>query len=436
MKTKILGLCLISVCLAAPAADEPMATNTLSLDFAIGEALAKNPLLKAARASWEAMRERIPQARAWEDARIEFATLAGRVISLPANSMTDQRFAFEQAIPLSGKNVLRARVADADAVAAFEEMRRVELELILKTSVAYYRLANAYQQLAINEKNIALLKQFAEITRAKYEAGRQSQADVLGAETEVARLAETLFDFRRQISESETQLNVLMNRRADVAIARPETGEFEPRDFSPDTTEALALINRPELVIAQNRIAAAKLKRQLAQRDKSFPDPSVRLEASRYNGAAEPVGEVMAGISISLPWFNSKKYDAAIRESDKMREAAEHQLESLRTETMGLVRDQLRKIQTYHHHTELSRHHLLSLAEQTVTSKRLSYETDKAPFLELLMAQRNVREIEAMYWNHWADYNMAVAELEALTGTQRTRLRLIPNSTENKSDNQ
>ena len=49
-------------------------------------------------------------------------------------------------------------------------------------------------------------------------------------------------------------------------------------------------------------------------------------------------------------------------------------------------------------------------------SNRFSYESGKASFLDWISAQRNVRDIEAMAREHLADYQVAVAELEAVVG--------------------
>ena len=82
-----------------------------------------------------------------------------------------------------------------------------------------------------------------------------------------------------------------------------------------------------------------------------------------------------------------------------------------------MVRDAVTKVETYHHHVELFRDRILVLARQSVTATRLAYETDKAPFLNLIDAQRTLQESEAMYWEHVADYLNAQAELEAVVGT-------------------
>ncbi len=90
---------------------------------------------------------------------------AGRFVTVPPNSFADYRYTAEQTLPLSGKNRWRAAAASAEAVVAFEDLRRRQLDLVARARAAYFRLANAYTQLDLNGKNEALLKQFAEISR-------------------------------------------------------------------------------------------------------------------------------------------------------------------------------------------------------------------------------------------------------------------------------
>jgi cobalt-zinc-cadmium efflux system outer membrane protein len=177
----------------------------------------------------------------------------------------------------------------------------------------------------------------------------------------------------------------------------------------------MALAHRPELRIAQMKIDASKARWELAKRE-WIPDPELRVEARQFNGAAKGISEYDTGIFISVPWLNRSKYKAAIAEARKNMETSEHELEALKTETIGMVRDQLKKIQTFHHHYDLFSEKILPLAQQTVNAKRLSYETDKSSFLDLIMAQRTLREAESMALQHLADYRIAQAELEAMIG--------------------
>jgi outer membrane protein TolC len=51
-----------------------------------------------------------------------------------------------------------------------------------------------------------------------------------------------------------------------------------------------------------------------------------------------------------------------------------------------------------------------------VASYQADYETDKATLLVLLSSQRNLRDLETMYYQDLTDYRVALAELESLVG--------------------
>ena len=136
-------------------------------------------MIQSARAKWAAARERIPQAGAWEDLKVGTNIVLGRFVSVPANAFTDQMVSIEQMISLSGKNRSKERAAAAEALGAFEEARRQELDVIAKAKASYYQIANLYQLLDINKADEASLVQSLDATRTKFEVGAQTQADLL-----------------------------------------------------------------------------------------------------------------------------------------------------------------------------------------------------------------------------------------------------------------
>ena len=88
----------------------------------------------------------------------------------------------------------------------------------------------------------------------------------------------------------------------------------------------------------------------------------------------------------------------------------------MQTELIGMLRDQVRKIETLEHHVEIYRGRILPLARQALDAARNGYETDKASFLDLITAQRSLQDAEAMYAHHISDYEKSIAELDALIG--------------------
>src|SRR5205814_2727665 len=175
--------------------------NGLSLSEVTAAVLANNPAITEALRKWNAAKARIPQAAAWDDPRLGGDSRVRRFVDIPPNAFTDQSVSIEQVVPITGKNLLRARAAVAEAISAYEDVRRQQLDMIAAARVSFFRLANAYDQLEINRKNSDSLKQIADISRAKYEAGTQSAADVLVAEPDESKLEEAQRDLDRQLSD-------------------------------------------------------------------------------------------------------------------------------------------------------------------------------------------------------------------------------------------
>jgi outer membrane protein, heavy metal efflux system len=400
-------------------ANSSLERDAFSLNQVLARVFENNPTIQAARARWTAARERIPQAAAWDDPRLTGGTVFGRFVTIPANSFTDQTMSIEQMIPVSGKNRGRERLATAEALEAFEAARRLSLDVIAKAKSEYYQLKNLYTLLDLNKADEASLVQAVETTRARFEAGKQEQASVLLAETERQKVIESRRDLERELSDAETSLNVVMNRDPFAPIQIASEDRIEALPAPAERLRQLILVNRPEVREAQARLTAAKAKLELARRE-WIPDPTLSFEAERYNGASQAASQVGGGISISLPWFNGRKYRAEEAEARSEASAVQSELTIAETQALSLLRNQLDKIEVLHHHIELYRDNLLPTARQTVTSYLTDYQTDKADLTTLLSSQRNLFALETMYCRDVADFETAVAELDAVVGIEQT----------------
>src|SRR5438552_13311859 len=413
----LLYLALASIIRAENSGDAGIEVPRISLREVTSVVLANNPSIKEAENRWRAARQRVRQANAWDDPRIGGESRVRRFVDVPPNAFADQTLTVEQLIPLTGKNLVRARAAAAEAFSVFEEARRAELDVVAKARASYFRLANAYDQLEINSKNVTSLGQIADISRTRYENGLESAANVLVAETDHSKLLETQRDLERNLSDAQSQLNTLMNRDAFVPLGAPAAASIKEANLSLARLRQIALAQRPEVQMARAKIDTEKAKLQLAHRA-WIPDPALMVKGQRYNDAAQAVSELDAGVSFTVPWVNPGKYSAGVREARANDAAAEQGLDREQKEALRLLRDQLAKIETFHHHVELFRDKLVPQAQQAFEATRLSYESGKATFLDWISAQRNLRNIEATAREHLSDYQIAVAELEAIIGAQ------------------
>jgi outer membrane protein TolC len=425
MKTAFPFLSSILISCAALAAPPPRAksqTSTahdaaqeLNLGDVTRAVLAQNRSIREARAKWEAMKQRVPQAAAWDDLKISTTTTVSRFVDVSRNSFTDHMLTVEQMIPVSGKNRSRARIAAAEALGGLEELRRKELDIVMKARSAFIRLVNTRALLQLNHATEASLAQTVTISRARFEVGGQNQAEVLTAESERIRIGEARRDLERTIAEQESLLKVLMNRDPFSPLGEVNANLPDHVELQPERLRSTLLNDRPEVRMATAQVAAARAKLELARRE-WVPDPSLSVSAQRYNDASQAVSEVTAGISFNVPWLNGRKYRAEERESEATADAAQRSLEAARIEALGMLRDQLAKIETAHHHVMLFEEQLLPTLRQTVEANRAGYENNKTAFLDLISSQRSLLETESMHRQHLADYQTALAELEALVG--------------------
>ncbi len=429
---KTIYLLLLSTTLTLSVGAEPSAavaegrgpTESLSLGELTSAVLANNPAIQQALKKWAAAKERVTQEAAWDDLKVSGSSRAARFVDVAPNSFTDQMASVEQIIPLTGKNLVRARIAAADAVEAFERARREQLDVLAKARASYFRLLNATAQLELNRKNLVSLRQIAEVSRSRYEVGKANAAEPLVGEVEASKLLESQQDILRNISAEQSQLNVLMNRDAFAPLGRPDETNIKALNISMMQAREIALANRPEIKIAQARIDMEKSRLGLARRN-WIPDPAIKVEAQRYNDAAQAASEVDAGISFTVPWVNPGKYSAAVREAKENLAAAQHEFDRTNAEALGALRDALEKVHTTKHHVDLFRDKLVPQARQAFEANQFAYETGKATFLEWITAQRNLRDLEAMGQQHIADYYAALAELEAVIGAD---LNLFPST--------
>jgi outer membrane protein, heavy metal efflux system len=302
-------------------------------------------------------------------------------------------------------------------------LRRQELDVVLKARSAFIQLVNDYELLDLNQAEETALSQIVDNSRTRFEVGAQPQSGVLTAQTERQKVTEQQQDLEQKRSNDETTLKVLMRMEAFAPLGRlskvnsgRSIQEIQAVHLEARELRARIVLNNPEVLRSSADLAAAQSRYQLAQRE-WIPDPMVSIQADHYNSGSQVASELSGGISISLPWLNEKKYRAGEREAFDQVIAAQDALEGAKDEALGKLRDQLEKIETLHHHADLYENSLIASARQSVSANQSDYESNKATFENVVSSQRNLWEIEATYHQHLTDYQIALAELESLVGS-------------------
>jgi len=393
---------------------------TLSLSAAVKEAQGKNPEITFLRERLQSMRARANQAPYLEDPEISLQTWAVP-LSNPTNlSRADSNMiGIRQKVPFFGKLGLKEKISLQEAKMAEEELRSKEREIISKVKMTYADLFMAQKMIEINREQLEIMRAIIRATEARYQVGRVTQQDVFKALLEQSEIMNQLILAEEERRASEVRLNSLLNRSPQIPIEVPgELAVPEPSLTLPDLEQA-ALTDRPEIRRAEQGIERAERMYDLADKNRKFPDfmlgwdyswMPTEMTKNRY--------QAMVNITIPFsPWtIGRRNYE--VEEALAENRAAKAELDAAKNMTLREIGESLAKVRAGKRSVELYREGLLSQADLSFKAAMAAYQTGRVEFVNLLEAQRALREARMGYFKTLAALTQNLADLERAVGKE------------------
>lgn len=410
-------------------------TNRFSVEWVITRALTNHASLRASQLNLEAARERVAQIRRSGDVRLGIDL--ERVDQTALKSVSSSESSVAQSWSVGGRIPAMRRAAIAETQIAEQALRRSEFEVRLRCRRSFVRFATSQAHLELVGKIEKVFDELVRVSRTRFESGRGNLSDVLHAEIALVKLRERRAEVEGQIALAQSELNVLMNQSPDTVLGVPEPLVFrpvllsryavQPRVHSGDddreifdwaffelTAQEQAAALRPELVAAKLR-RDSRVASEEAARQERIPEMEFRLEG-RWD---QDLGEVTGydtGIRTRVAPMNRLKYRALEQQAASLRTAAELDLARLERETQKLVYDQVKRMATRQFHYLAWRDRIVPLVREAVVAAQTAYLTGQGTLLEWLVAVQRLVEEEWSLQEHLADYDLAKAEFEWLTG--------------------
>jgi len=409
MTTMAAGVIFSSVAFA----EDPIALKTLDLSGVISEALAGNPEIVAARQQWEAATKRVAQARSLED-----PTVSVQWWNTPESFNLGQAqntiIGLSQKFPFPGKLALKEEVASRSADITEQALRAKERDLIARVKQAYYDLFLAHKAIQIHHEQIDLLTQFLEIAIAKFRTGKGNQVDVLKAQVELSTLHQHLPVLEQRRETAQAKINTLQNKDPRTPLGLPEEPRVERFTKDLDELFQIAADARPEVKAAGLAVQRHEQARALAHRQ-YYPDVTVAVQRFQNFQTRDGFGAIM-GINLPFAFWTKPKYDAGVQEASAAVAAARADLQAQENLTRFQIRDLLAKVRASWEVGVLYRTTVLPQAEESLASARAGYRTGRTDFLNLIEADRALREFQLAYYRALVDWQQRVAELEQVVG--------------------
>jgi len=431
MDRKRVSLLILSVIFAvAPALaygpaglpDSPVpaaAETTVTVDELVREALAQNPAVQAAEHRVAAQRARIPQARALPDPKFSVGWMGNiQPFSVQDGDPSSYRgVSAMQEIPYPGKLKLRGAIAGSEVGAEEADAEAVRRRVTAEVKAAYYEYFFAQKALEITSQNKALLQKLAKIAEARYQVGKGLQQDVLRAQTEISLLDQRLTVLEAQQRTAQARLNALLFRDPEAAL--PPAAAFQPAklDYPLAALYRMAGENDPGLAREQRQIERSHYALALARTD-AYPDLDVA-----YMYQQRPMLPDMHGFTftVSIPVFYKSKQKQAIREAGEEQAAAERSRDDRRTEVDFALKQQYLAAKASEELMRLYSQAIVPQSSLALESSMAAYQVGNLDFLSLMENFTTVLDYQVGYYRELANYQIALARMEPMVGTELTK---------------
>jgi cobalt-zinc-cadmium efflux system outer membrane protein len=388
----------------------------------VAEALKNNPELKASLSEKEAARHRVAPAGALDDPMLEAGVLNAPVSGsvFRKEDMTMKMLGISQKLPSPGKRALRQEVAAKDAEAVEQGYRETSNRVARDVKLAYFDLGLATETARLITENTRVLEQFLRIAESRYSVGQGTQADVLKAQTQLAKMSEELLRVQREIPVAEAELARLLGRTGAAAPIGAALPPLRDADLDLAALREAALRQRPQLIGLRTLIDKGNTALDLARKESS-PDFDLRLSYGQRDKAPDGMPRTdlfSVTVAMNLPVWGADKTEPRISEAVAMRDQAMNLYQAQQNELVAKLRQQIAIAEQSRRSAGLYDTAILPQARLAVDSALASYRVSRADLLALLDSQMNLFNYGIGRAASVANFNKALAELNLLTGAE------------------
>lgn len=398
----------------------PAARFDGSVEGYVAYALEHSPGLRARFERWQASTHRIAQQRRLPEPTLTYGLYLSRVETRVGPQR--HRLSLSQALPWPTKLSDGAEAAALEAQSAQRRFDAKALGIARRVREAYWRLWLVERAREVERDQLEVLDYLFESSRTRLEIGRAGLADVGQIQLSVSRLTDTLsgLDERRRTARAELLAAMGAPASTRVTVRKDPPPILLLTESPSSLREALAA--HPEV---ESLGLLARSRRESASSAEAEGYPSFLIGVDYIETGAAPGSGVAdsgkdavilnMGVRIPLWWHvYGAKRDQALAEGAAFRSDQAALLDEAGAElekALSAVRDTARRAKLY-------RGTLVPQAETVYGSLLGSYQTGEAPLAQLLLAQRDLLELQLGVFRAHAEHAAAWARLEAIAGRE------------------
>jgi len=386
----------------------PAAGEVYTLRQALETARRDNPEILAAAKRVQAAESARPQSYLPDKPMLTYESMydGGHGGAQEKNLLITQNIPFPSTLYWQAKN------ADADIEYARQDYRAAVLRVSAGVKTAYAALFCKSKVLGLIAENIDTLKRITAIAEAKYSVNHATRTDVLKAQTELAKTLALRIIAEQELGNASAKLNTLTGRAAqnDLNVAQ---------DYVPPALAASATcyysgtLENPQVLGMRSAVQRSSNGVELA-RAQYYPDIMLGYrKRSSDDAVMDGTHDFMFGLALPL-WYSKQR--SQLEQARTVKKAAGLDLESAADNELYAMREAFAKAAALGGLLELYSGNIIPQAQQSLEASETDYKSGGASFMDLLDAQRALKDFRMEYYDYLAQYAASTAELERISG--------------------
>lgn len=315
-----------------------------------------------------------------------------------------------------GAQLTQARAETSASEASLVEQRYA---VTRNAKAAYFDVARGADLIRSAEARLQRAAEGLAAAELRSQAGSATRSDVLRAQLEQANARQALLQANNQKRAAMFALGRMVAIDGPVNVAGEQPLSADALTLTTEQLLEMALVQAPAVVTAQANERAALAGVRVSR---SQYMPSLSGSGSyNWNNDAPTFNDLRSSwsmrLGLSFPVFNRFAREETVERSQVQATVARYQLEDARRATRANLEALLGTLETTREAIAIARE-ALALAEEDLRVQQERYRLGVSTILEQVTSQENLVSAETSLIAAQYDYQLALAELEALVGRE------------------
>lgn len=311
-----------------------------------------------------------------------------------------------------GKTKAQVEKAKAELQGSQQNIDAARMQVAAQVTNIYYSMIYLKKSIQLQDTVIAFYEKNKKIIEGKIRQGDALQVDLINVENSIDQEKNRKIEFQRQYERQAA----LMTYTTGLA-EEPSGTEF---DFAYATAEELNATSNPDVLAAENKVAAAEADARYIESNR-LPSLSFQAAAGVRNGYQPDIDEMrfnyLAGVTLNVPIFQGSRLRQNVVVARKSLELSEISKTNL-TNTLQKDWQSARADLAAYRQQEQNAATQVNASLEALRLTQVRYERGVATYLDLVFASANLQRAMLTQLQFTYQATLASTELVRLQGTK------------------